>query len=84
VETRDPAELFSAIEANDVERIRSLIEAAPELAAAVNAEGVSAVLLARYRSQPDTVETLRAARPELPAADGRRCTPRRCRGIASL
>ena len=65
MKTQDPSELFAAIEANDAERVRALLAKSPELAGAVNAEGVSAVLFARYRSQSDTVELLRAARPAL-------------------
>jgi ankyrin repeat protein len=65
VESPDPTELFAAIEASDTERVRQLVAASPEVAGGVNAEGVSAILFAHYRSQIETVGILRTAWPEL-------------------
>jgi ankyrin repeat protein len=56
--TRD--ELFSAIDADDPERVRALIERDPALASALDDDGVSALLHARYRSGGDVVSLLRA------------------------
>jgi uncharacterized protein len=56
--TRD--ELFSAIDANDAERVGALIDRDPELASARNDDGVSALLHARYRSSGEVVSLLSA------------------------
>ena len=42
-------DLFAAIEAGDVARVRAMLEADPSLASARDAEGVSALMRARYR-----------------------------------
>ena len=52
-------ELFSAIDANDTERVRVLIERDPSLASALDDDGVSALLHARYRSGGEVVSLLR-------------------------
>jgi ankyrin repeat protein len=61
--TRD--ELFSAIDANDAERVRASIAADPSLTSARDDDGVSALLHARYRSAREIVELLRARVSEL-------------------
>jgi uncharacterized protein len=58
-------ELFDAIEAKDVERVRSILGADPTAAAARDGEGLSAVRYARYRNLVEIVAVLLAARPEL-------------------
>lgn len=62
--------LFDAIGAGDVEQVRSLLRAAPALAAGrCPASGVSAVLSARYRFRMDLVEAVLEAGPELDVFD---------------
>ena len=56
-------ELFAAIDAGDVQRVGSLVQAAPARAGARDAQGVSAVLHARYRNRFDVVDVLLAAEP---------------------
>ena len=58
-------ELFTAIEAGDEHRVRGLLAAQPQLAAARDAGGLSALLAARYRNHLGMVEALLAAGPEL-------------------
>ena len=53
-------ELFSAIDANDLRRVRALIDRDPTLASARDDGGVSALLRARYRSGGEIVSLLRA------------------------
>jgi ankyrin repeat protein len=57
--------IFEAIESGDVERVRALVSADPDLAGARAADGVSALLQARYRFRLDLVEALLEAGPEL-------------------
>ena len=52
-------DLFTAIEASDAERVRSLVDADPSCARSRDADGVSALLRARYRSDDAMVETIR-------------------------
>jgi ankyrin repeat protein len=61
--TRD--ELFAAIEAGEVERIRALLAADPSLAGARDPEGVSALMRARYRLDRGAVQALIEAGPDL-------------------
>lgn len=63
------AELIEAIASGDAERVRALVAADPALAAARDADGVSAVLNARYRFRGDLVDLLLAAEPELDVFD---------------
>jgi ankyrin repeat protein len=56
--TRD--ELFTAIDENDPTRVRALLDREPSLASALDDDGVSALLHARYRSGGDVVSLLRA------------------------
>jgi ankyrin repeat protein len=62
-------ELFQAIQAGDAERVQALVARDPALAAARDASGVSAVLLARYHHHDDVVPALLAANPPLDAFD---------------
>src|SRR5947209_2648550 len=62
---RTVADVFEAIEEGDADRLRELVEREPELAAARNASGLSAVLAASYRWRQDLVDVLLAAGPEL-------------------
>lgn len=57
--------LFEAISAGDVERVRSLLAADPALATARDAQGVSALMRARYRFDRGLIEAVRACVPEL-------------------
>jgi adenosylhomocysteine nucleosidase len=59
------AELIKAVEAGEAARVADLIAAAPELALARNDEGISALMLARYRSDRPTIEVLLSVDPEL-------------------
>jgi len=53
--------IFSAIDAGDVDAVRSLVAREPALASARDAEGVSALLRARYRFDRGLTEAIRAA-----------------------
>ena len=57
--------IFEAIASGDVDRVRELVAADPSVAAARGADGVSALLQARYRGRLDLVEALLEAGPEL-------------------
>ena len=46
-------ELFAAIEAGDVDAVRSVIAADATVATAPDAEGISALMRARYRSDAE-------------------------------
>jgi ankyrin repeat protein len=59
------AELIKAVEAGETARVAALVSATPELALARSHEGVSALMLARYRSDRPTIEALLAVDPEL-------------------
>ncbi len=48
--TSSSAQLFATIEAGDAQRVRTILAAEPLLAVARDAEGVSALMRARYRS----------------------------------
>ena len=60
-----PGDLIEAVIAGDTERVRVLLAEDPSLVAARDGEGVSALLLARYRFDRATLEALMAADPEL-------------------
>ena len=62
-------EMFAAIEAGDVDRIRALVAADPALAGARDAEGVSALMRARYRSDRGATQALLEAGPDLDVFD---------------
>ena len=58
-------DLFAAIESGDVERVRSILEADPALAATRGAEGVSALMRARYRFDEALTDAVRTRAPGL-------------------
>jgi ankyrin repeat protein len=58
-------ELFAAIQAKDVARVRGLLGSNPSIASARDDEGVSALLRARYTSSRDVVDAVRSHVPEL-------------------
>jgi uncharacterized protein len=60
-----PVTIFEAIEAGDADRARKLLAADPSTPSTRNADGVPAVLYARYWQRADIVADLLAARPEL-------------------
>jgi ankyrin repeat protein len=55
------AELIEAVTADDAARVAELVAADPSLASARNRDGVSALMLARYRSDRAVTEALIAA-----------------------
>jgi ankyrin repeat protein len=63
------AALFDAIKAGDVPAVQALLEARPELAAARDDDGVSAVRLALYHRQAGTRDAVLAAGPPLDVFD---------------
>jgi ankyrin repeat protein len=60
-----PAEMMAAVAAGDTERVTALLGADETLASARGEDGVSAVLLARYRFDRPTLDALLAADPDL-------------------
>jgi ankyrin repeat protein len=76
------ADIMAAVAAGDVEVVARLLADDPSLAAARGDDGVSAVLLARYRFDRPVMDVLLAADPELDvfeaAALGRRDRLREC------
>jgi uncharacterized protein len=58
-------DLFAAIESADVDRVRGLIDADPALATSRDADGVSALMRARYRFDDALVDAVRARVPVL-------------------
>lgn len=60
---------MAAVAAGDTTEVTRLLEADPSLASARGEDGVSAVLLARYRSDRPTIDAILAADPELDAFD---------------
>lgn len=60
-----PGDLIDAVTAGDTERVRALLAEDSSLVAARDEEGVSALLLARYRFDRATTDALLAADPEL-------------------
>jgi ankyrin repeat protein len=61
----DAAEIMAAVAAGDSDAVARLLAEDPSLAAARGDDGVSAVLLARYRFDRPMMEVLLAADPEL-------------------
>jgi len=59
--------VFEALDAGETETLRALIAADPALAGASRADGMSAVLWARYRFDLDALAILLAAEPALDA-----------------
>lgn len=60
---------FPAVDAGDAETVSRLVTADPSLASARGADGVSALLHARYRSHRGVLEALLAADPEMDVFD---------------
>jgi len=63
------ADLFDAIDKGDIGRLSRLLAEKPALAAARAADGVSALLYARYRDKLPAVETLLSANPPIDVFD---------------
>ncbi len=63
------AALFDAIGAGDLRTVRDLLRDDPALAGARNADGLSAVLAARYRNATEILDVLLAAGPDLDQFD---------------
>jgi ankyrin repeat protein len=59
------ADLIDAIDAGDATRVREILARFPELATMRDDAGVSVLLHARYRSDRDVTDAIRAHRPEL-------------------
>jgi ankyrin repeat protein len=62
-------DLFEAIAAGEVAQVTLLVRADPGLASGRGADGVSAVLTARYRQRQDLVDAVLAAAPDLDVFD---------------
>jgi ankyrin repeat protein len=58
-------DLIDAVTADDAARVAALVATDPSLASAHDRNGVSALMLARYRSERATMDALLAADPEL-------------------
>jgi uncharacterized protein len=58
-------DLFAAIDAGDAEAVRGLVASDPSVASARDAEGVSALMRARYRSDCAVMDALRTAAGDL-------------------
>jgi uncharacterized protein len=61
----EAAELFAALKANDVQRVRELLDASPALAAAAAPDGTSAILTAAYHRATDVLALLVSRAPPL-------------------
>jgi ankyrin repeat protein len=64
-EMTTPGDLFAAIDAGDGAAVAAFLAAAAGLAAARDADGVSATMHALYRGRPEIAETIAAALPAL-------------------
>jgi ankyrin repeat protein len=60
-----PSDVMEAVAAGDAERVAALVTEDPSLAMARGEDGVSALLLARYRFDRPTMDALLAADPDL-------------------
>ena len=58
-------DLFAAIESDDVNRVRGMLDADPSLAMSRDVDGVSALMRARYRFDDALVDAIRSHVPEL-------------------
>ena len=65
----DPQQLFDSIAAGDAAAVRRLLKQRPELAQARDERGVSALLRAHYRQNPELITALLQAKPELDVFD---------------
>ena len=61
--------LLDAFAAGDIDAVRKLVAATPELGAARDEHGVSAMLLARYRGRADLAEVMATMAPALDVFD---------------
>jgi ankyrin repeat protein len=61
----DAAAVFAAIQSDDVEQVRRLVQQDPANAAARDPGGVSALMTARYYGRQEILQVLRAALPGL-------------------
>jgi ankyrin repeat protein len=61
--------LFEAIEAGDAGSVGSMVSAEPGLASARDAQGVSALMRARYRSDPVLIDAVMGGDPDLDVFD---------------
>jgi ankyrin repeat protein len=59
------SDLIAAVQAGDLERLRTLLAQDPSLASARDPNGVSAIMHTLYRRRKDMLDLLLAARPEL-------------------
>jgi ankyrin repeat protein len=59
------ADLIAAVAADDADRVRAIVGEDPGLATARDADGVSAIMLSRYRFARPVTDALLAADPEL-------------------
>lgn len=59
------SDLIAAVQSGDTAQVRSLLQEDPSLAAAKNADGVSAVMHAFYYRRPDIADLLLAAKSDL-------------------
>jgi ankyrin repeat protein len=62
---RTRTEIFDAIEAGDLDRVRELVAADPDTALARDEEGLSAVMQARYHGHSEIVDLILTLDPEL-------------------
>jgi ankyrin repeat protein len=60
-----PEELITAVTADDAARVAEIVASDPALASARDRDGVSALMLSRYRFDRGTTDALLAADPEL-------------------
>jgi ankyrin repeat protein len=60
-----PAAFLDAVRAGDLDRVSSMVAADPALAAARDAAGLSALMIARYHGHPDVAIAILAADPPL-------------------
>lgn len=65
-----PSDMMAAVAAGDSERVTALLAEDPALVDARGDDGVSAVLLARYRFDRPTMDALLAADPDLDLFEG--------------
>jgi uncharacterized protein len=65
--TSTSEDLFAAIDADDVDRVRAVVADEPSLATARDTQGVSALLRARYRGKRELVDAIRPHVIELDA-----------------
>jgi|tagenome__1003787_1003787.scaffolds.fasta_scaffold20100794_2 ankyrin repeat protein len=62
---KNPAGVIAAVQSGDAESLRAQLAQDPAAAAAVNEQGVSAIMLALYHRKADILQLLLAAKPDL-------------------